>query len=87
MLPLKRAGIISKKHILDSKLSENTKDMIHNEYNMEMELVWLGCHRQNTAKVAKRHCKVHFLSLLADVTDNFLVHLWDRLLPQTKIME
>ena len=52
MLRLKQAGIIPKKHVLDNEVSEAMKDVIRNEYQMEMELVPPGCHRRNAAKVA-----------------------------------
>jgi hypothetical protein len=50
-----------------------------------MELVPLGCHQRNAAKVAIRNFKAHFLSVLAGIADNFPPSLWDRLLPQTEI--
>ncbi len=50
-----------------------------------MELVPPGCHRQNAAEVAIRNFKLHFLSVLAGVADDFPQNLWDRLLPQTEI--
>ena len=52
MQRLKRAGIIPKKHILDNEVSEAMKTIIRDEYQMEMELVPLGCHRRNAAEVA-----------------------------------
>ncbi len=51
----------------------------------DMELVPLGCHRRNAAKVAICNFKAHFLSVLAGVADNFPPSLWDRLPPQTEI--
>ena len=36
MLRLKRAGIVPKKHILDNEVSEAMKDVMREEYNMEM---------------------------------------------------
>ena len=51
MLQLKRVGIVSKKHILDNEVSEAMKDVIKEEYNMEIELVPPGCHRRNIAEV------------------------------------
>jgi len=52
-----------------------------------MELVPPGCHRRNVAEVAIRNLKVHFLSILAGVADDFPMQLWDRLLllPQAEI--
>ena len=39
MLRLKRAIIITRKHILDNKVSENIKTMIREEYKIQMKLV------------------------------------------------
>ena len=62
MMRLKRAGIIPKKHVLDNEVSEATKEVIRNEYQMEMELVPSGCHRYNAAKVVIRNFKITFLA-------------------------
>ena len=85
LLRLKRAGIKPKKHVLDNEVSESMKDMIRDEYNIELELVPPGCHRRNAAEVAIRNFKCHFLSILAGVADDFPIQLWDRLLPQAEI--
>ena len=85
MSRLKRAGIIPKKHILDNEISENMKNIIRDDCNMEIELVPPGCHRRNAAEVAIRNFKAHFLSVLAGVSDDFPLQLWDRLLPQAEI--
>ncbi len=61
------------------------KQHIKEKYKFELEMVPLGCHQRNTAKVAIRNFKSHFLSVLAGTAELFLLHLWDRLLPQTKI--
>ncbi len=85
LLQLKRAGITPKKHVLDNKISDNTKNHIPDTCKLGMELVPPGCHRRNAAKVAIRNFKAHFLSILAGVADNFPPNLWDQLLPKTKI--
>ena len=41
---LHRAGIVLKKHVLDNKVSESTKEMIRDQYHMTVELVPPGCH-------------------------------------------
>merc|ERR1712155_497279 len=82
---LKRAKIIPRKHVLDNEVSENMKELIHSTYNMELELVPLGCHRCNAAEVAIRNFKAHFLSILAGVAENFPMQPWDCLLPQAEI--
>jgi hypothetical protein len=86
LLRLKHAGIVPKKHVLYNEVSENMKNHIRDTCKFNMELVPPGCHRRNAAEVAIRNFKSHFLSGLADVAHNFPPSLWDRLLPQTKIM-
>ena len=85
MQRLNRAGVVPKKHILDNKVSEAMKAIIRDEYQMEMKLAPLGCHRRNAAEVAISNFKAHFLSVLAGTSDNFPPSLWDQLLPQTEI--
>ncbi len=85
LLRLKRAGIITKKHVLDNKVLENIKNCIRNTCKMNMESVPPGCHRRNAAEVAIRNFKSHLLSILAGVADDFPQNPWDRLLPQTEI--
>jgi hypothetical protein len=52
---------------------------------MEYELVPPGCNCCNAAEVAIRNFKAHFFSVLAGVSNDFPLNLWDKLLPQTKI--
>jgi hypothetical protein len=61
------------------------KNHICDTCKLDIELVPLGCHRRNTAKVGIRNFKAHFLSVSTSVADNFPPNLWDWLLPQTKI--
>ena len=81
----KRAVIVPRKHILDNEVSEEMRDIIRDEYSMEMELVPPGCHWRNAAEVVIRNFKAHFLSVLAGTADDFPPSLWDRLLPQAEI--
>ena len=85
MARLKRAGIVPKKHVLDNKVSDSMKELIQDEFKMEVELVPPSCHRRNAAEVAICNFKCHFLSILAGVADDFPLYLWDRLLPQAEI--
>ena len=82
---LRCADIVPRKHVLDKEISTAMKNLIRDEYKMELELVPPGCHRRNAAEVAIRNFKAHFLSILAGVADDFPLHLWDRLLPQAEI--
>ena len=70
---------------MDNEVSENMKNIIRDDCKMELELVPPGCHRRNVAEVAIRNFKAHFLSVLAGVSADFPLNLWDRLLPQTEI--
>ena len=85
MRRLNRANVFPKKHVMDNEVSEKMKNMIRDEFKMQLELVPPGCHRRNAAEVAIRNFKAHFLSILAGVADDFPPNLWDRLLPQAEI--
>ena len=85
MLRLKQAGIIPQKHILDNEVSNAMKTIICDEYKMKLELVPSGCHNRNTAELAIRKFKAHFLSLLAGTATSFPPTLWDRLLSQAEV--
>jgi hypothetical protein len=71
LLLLKQAAIVPKKLVLDNEVSENMKNHICDTCKLDMELVPPGCHRRNTAKVAIRNFKAHFLSVLAGVVNKF----------------
>ncbi|KAL7480747.1 hypothetical protein ACHAW6_006410 [Cyclotella cf. meneghiniana] len=85
MLRLKRAGVISRKHVLNNKISTAIKDLIKDTYKMMLELAPPSCHCRNATKVTIRKFKLHFLSILAGTADNFPLRLWDILLPQVEI--
>jgi hypothetical protein len=85
MARLHQAGVKPKKHVLDNEVSAAMKQLITTKYNMTYELVPPGCHRRNAAEVAIRNFKSHFLSILAGVSPNFPIKLWDKLLPQAEI--
>ena len=85
MIRLRRAGIITKNYILDNEVSEAPKTILQDGYQIKIELVLPGTHHRNTTKVAIRNSKAHFLSVLAGTAEDFLLQLWDRLLPQAEI--
>jgi len=85
MLRLQYAGVIPRKHVLDNEIFTAMKDLIQDAYKMTLELVPPGCHRHNATVVAIRNFKSHFLSVLAQVPDDFPLKLWDKLLPQMEI--
>jgi hypothetical protein len=75
-----------KKHVLNNEVSANMKNYICNMCKFNMELVPLGCHQCNAAKVAILNFKAHFLSALVGVAGDFPPNLWDWLAQHTKIM-
>ena len=77
MLTLNRAGIIDKKHVLDNEVSKAMKDVLREEYRIELELVPPGCHRRNTVEVAIRNSKAHFLGVPTGTSNNPPLLLWD----------
>ncbi|KAL7475243.1 hypothetical protein ACHAW6_003008, partial [Cyclotella cf. meneghiniana] len=85
MLHLKRAGVTPRKHVLDNEISTAMNDLIKDTSKMMLKLVPPGCHCRNAAKVAIHNFKSHFLSILAGTADDFLLRLWDKLLPQVEI--
>jgi hypothetical protein len=52
---------------------------------MTYQLVPPHCHRRNAAELAIGNLKEHFVAGLSSVDPDFLMHLWDRLLPQAEI--
>jgi hypothetical protein len=68
-------------HILDNEASAVFKTEIRK--NCTIQLVPPDNHRRNFAERAIQTFKNHFMSVIAGVDDNFPMHLWDRLLPQT----
>lgn len=68
-------------HILDNEASAAFKAEI--KKNCTIQLVPPDNHRRNLAERAIQTFKNHFKSVIAGVDNNFPMHLWDRLLPQT----
>ncbi|KAL7481456.1 hypothetical protein ACHAW6_007141 [Cyclotella cf. meneghiniana] len=64
----KSTGVISPNwHMLDNEAPKNSRIQ----------------YRRNAAKRAIQTFKVHFIAVLAGISDNFPIHQWDELLPQT----
>ena len=85
MVRLRRTGMITRKHVLDNEVSEALKTIIQDKYKMQLEFLPPGTHQRNSAEVAIRNFKAHFLSILAGTAPDFPPSLWDRLLPQSEI--
>ena len=71
--------------ILDIECSKEYQANIRNRWKVQFQLVPPDMHRRNTAERAIRTFKAQFLSILSGVAPDFPRHLWDLLLPQTKI--
>jgi hypothetical protein len=67
-------------YILDNESSAVFKAEIK---NCTIQLVPPDNHRQNLAERAIQTFKNHFKAVIAGVDNNFPMHLWDCLLPQT----
>lgn len=61
------------KHVLDIKISTETKQLITYKYKMTYNLVLPGCHQCNAAKDAICNFKAHFVSILARVANHFVL--------------
>lgn len=60
ILQLKRAGVKPKKHVMNNEVSESMKNLIRDEYNMDLKLVPTSCHQRNAAEVAIQNSKSQF---------------------------
>ena len=76
---LKSYGVTPKKHVMDNEISEEMKQLI--QENCELELVPPGCHRRNIAEVAIKTFKKTLIAVLTGADTSFPMHLWCRLLP------
>ena len=78
----KATGIISPSwHILDKEAPEEFKQAIRGD-GCKVELTPPDMHWRNAAEKAIQTFKGHFISVLAGVSDDFPIHLWDELIPQ-----
>jgi hypothetical protein len=76
---MRAAGLGLKKHILDNEASKAFKAKIK-ENKMEYKPFPPGNHQRNQAEQAIQTFKVHFISILAGVDDQFPLSLWCYLL-------
>ena len=77
-------GLKPKLAMLDNKVSEQIKTMLHEE-DIDFELTPAGLHRQNMAEHAIQTFKNHFIARLCSTNAAFSLHLWDELLEQATI--
>ena len=71
--------------ILDNEFSAAYKLHIEEKWGAKFQLVPPDVHLCNIAKRVIRTFKVHFLAILAGISDSFPNYMWDRLLPQTEL--
>jgi hypothetical protein len=77
-------GFKPKLQTLDNEASVALKDLFTTN-DIAYQLVRPHCHRHNAAERAIRTFKEHFVAGISSVDPSFLLHLWDRLLPQAEI--
>ena len=70
-----------KMHIIDNECPQSVKDCIKNYQNRYLFLVLLHKHRVKAAEKSIDSCKCHFISGLATLNLDLLMHLWCRLRP------
>jgi hypothetical protein len=70
---------------MDNEASAALKRMLVEEYSMSYQLVPLHIHQRNAAERAIRTFKNHFVARLCSTHPDFLLQLWDSLLPQAEI--
>ena len=80
---LRACKIFPKHQVLDNEISEEYKEAIRNN-EMTYQLVPPHDHRRNIAEKAIQTFKSHLIAVLCGTAENFPLHLWDRLLPQTE---
>jgi hypothetical protein len=81
---MRAAGLGLKKHILNNEASKAFKEKIK-ENKMEYKLVPPGNHQQNQAERAIQTFKMHLISILAGVANQFPLSLWCYLLEPTEL--
>eukprot|EP00804_Cyclotella_cryptica_P020244 CCRYP_010929-RA/>CCRYP_010929-RA protein AED:0.37 eAED:0.37 QI:0/-1/0/1/-1/1/1/0/232 len=81
---LKKTGVTPTKQILDNEISRGYKAVIE-RHGMKAECVPKDTHHRNVAEKAIQIAKFHLKAILAGCNASFLMHLWDRLLPQAEI--
>ena len=79
----KVTGLKVKKHVLDNKCSNTTKELTRVE--CKLELVLPHCHRRNIAEAVIKHFKNRVISILSGVDPSFLLKLWDKLLTEATL--
>lgn len=55
------------------------------EHDMDVDKVLKESHCKNATERGIQTAKTHFKAILAGCDQKFLLHLWDRLLPQAKL--
>ena len=71
--------------ILDNECNKEDKKLTKKKWGVTYQLVPPHMHRRNTAERAIHTFKVHFLTILAGVSNDSPRHLWDLLLSQAEL--
>jgi hypothetical protein len=78
-------GLTPKLMRLDNEASKLLKTYLHQQ-DITFQLVPSYSHSRNSAERAIRSFKDHLIAGLCSTDKSFLMHLWDRLLPQAVII-
>ena len=85
MQRLKEKDLLVELHILDNECSKEYQATIRKRWGFQFQLVPPDMHRRNAEEQSIRTFKSNFVAILAGVAPDFPHHLWDLLLPQTKM--
>ena len=81
---LKAQGFHPNNQILENQISKAYEKSIE-KHGMNMERVLKEAHWCNSAKKAIQTTQNHLKAILAGCDNSFLMHVWDRLLPQAEL--
>jgi hypothetical protein len=78
-------GLALTLHWMDNEVSACLKDLLQTQFNLKYQLVHPHIHQRNVAARAIWKFKNHFFAGLCSAADNFLLRLWDKVLPQAEL--
>ena len=79
---LRKQGFGAKEIRLDNEISDEMRDTIKNSYNLKVQRVTPGDHRQNPAERAIQTFKAHFIATRAGFSPSFPQNQWNLVLEQ-----
>ena len=85
MQQLKENNLLVDLQILENECSKEYQATIRDRWGVKFQRVPPDMHRRNAAEKFVRKLKARFLAILTGIAHDFPHHLWDILLPHTKM--